>query len=250
MPTLNLIILALTQGIAEVLPISSSGHLMLVQKFLQIDGSLLSFFVYLHFASLLAILTFFYKRLLRLTRADISQMGIATVPVVILTLLIKDYLDIIFASERLVVVALLITATINLYNHYQSQKNHQGKVTLRNSWNIGLGQAFALLPGVSRSGTTLAACQSQKVEKNESLNFTFLLAIPAIIGANVFDFLQGGQFGQEGVTPTQLLLAVTVTYLSTLLSLRLLQQLLKKKRLLWFALYCLVISAVSSIWLW
>jgi undecaprenyl-diphosphatase len=223
---------------------------MLVQKLLDIDGSLLSFFVYLHFASLLAILTFLYKRLLRLSRADVLHMAIATVPIVILTLLIKDYLDIIFASERLVVVALLITAAINIYNHRQSQKDHQGKITLRNSWNIGLGQAFAILPGVSRSGTTLAACQSQKVEKNESLNFTFLLAIPAIIGANVFDFLQGGQLGQEGVSLPQLLLAMVVTYLSTLLSLKLLQQLLKKKRLLWFALYCLVISAISSFWLW
>ena len=194
------IIVGIVQGLAEFLPVSSSGHIVLTQYLLGIrelgaeHQPDLSFEIILHLGTLVSVLIFFRKSLWRLTlslfnrqmkedRMMILWLGVATVPAVIAAFLFKDFFDAapgkpVFVSGLLIVTGLVLFVP-------RLVKGKAAKVGLRSSVIMGIGQAFAILPGISRSGSTIAAGLMSGVKAERAAEFSFLMSIPAIAGGFV-----------------------------------------------------------------
>lgn len=246
MNLIQILSLALLQGIAEVFPISSSGHLVLLQRILEIEGNQLSLFIYLHFASLIAIIFFLWPQIKKLRKKGLLYILIASIPAAVIGLLAGDLITSLFSSPKMVSLALLVTAILNLNTHQLIKNDNQKEMGKKSAFRIGLAQALAIIPGISRSGTTLNASLRNGVEKNKSLNFIFMISIIAISEALLFDLFKHGLNLELGLT--NLALAFIVTFISTLLSLKFLKKLIKKENFLFFAIYCLV-AAIATFFL-
>lgn len=209
------VIVGVVQGLAEFLPISSSGHIVLTQYLLGIRevGSEhqpdLGFEVILHLGTLVSVLIFFWPSLWRLVqslytkdmleeRKKIMWLAIATVPAVIAALLFKDFFDAVPGNPFLVSSLLILTGLILFVPRLV--KGRAEKVGLKSSVIMGIGQAFAILPGVSRSGSTIAAGLVSGVKAERAAEFSFLMSIPAIAGGFVLTMKnrmeETGSFGE------------------------------------------------------
>ncbi|MGC6464120.1 MAG: undecaprenyl-diphosphate phosphatase [Akkermansiaceae bacterium] len=194
------IVVGVVQGLAEFLPISSSGHIVLTQYLLgirEVGGEHqedLSFEIILHVGTLVSVLVFFRKSLWALTeslykkemveeRKMILWLGVATVPAVVATLLFKDFFDSVPGKPVWVSAFLIGTGLILFVPRFV--KGNLEKVGLPSSVIMGIGQAFAILPGISRSGATIAAGLASGVKAEKAAEFSFLMSIPAIAGGFV-----------------------------------------------------------------
>ena len=265
------IILGLVQGIAEFLPISSSGHLVIVEALLRklgsraaLEGSLednLELNVALHFGTLLSILVVYRQQLLTLiasafrvvlqprqaAEGDRSNLGvivaivIATLPVVVVGLLFKDQLEQVFNTPIAAGFGLCVTCGL-LFLTPRIDRGTQPleQIHWSNAILVGLFQAVAPMPGISRSGTTIVGGMLSGLRRDAAANFSFLIAIPAILGATILhakDLLEQG----AGETPPGAILAGTVVaFVVGLAALKLLLRLVAAGKLVWFAWYCLV----------
>lgn len=249
MNLIQILALALLQGISEVLPISSSGHLVLLQNILKIDGNLLSLFIYLHSASLLAILVFFWPQIKDLlkNKKTILYIIIASIPAVIVGFTIDNFIETLFSSTKMVSLALIFTAVINLSTHKLIKKDEHQEMNIKKAFKTGLFQALAIIPGISRSGTSLNGALRQKLEKNDALNFIFLMSIPAIGGALLLDIIKNGVDLSYGIT--NLSLAVILTFISTLLSLRFLRKIVNKGNFIYFSVYCFILAFIGFLFI-
>ncbi len=200
MTHLEAIIVGIVQGLAEFLPISSSGHIVLTQYLLgirEVGGEHqpdLSFEIILHLGTLVSVLLYFRKSLWRLVqslytkgmveeRKTIFWLGIATIPAVIAALLFKDFFDAVPGKPVLVSALLFVTGLILFIPRLV--KSGAAKVDLPQAVVMGIGQAFAILPGISRSGSTIAAGLVTGVKAERAAEFSFLMSIPAITGGFV-----------------------------------------------------------------
>jgi undecaprenyl-diphosphatase len=234
------LVLGALQGITEFLPVSSSGHLALAQNWFGLTEPLVAFDVFLHVMSLLAIIIFFFSEIKKLNFKQLLILGIATIPAVVVGLVFKDTLESIFSLTTLVGLALIVTGIDNLIsNKLLKNNNPEKELTLKNAIVIGLFQSVALIPGISRSGTTLLGSLSQKLEKKQAFNFTFLLAIPAITGATLLqtiDLLTG----QTEIPALPLILVGGLaTLVTSLASLGIMKKLIKEAQFLPFGLYAI-----------
>jgi undecaprenyl-diphosphatase len=194
------IIVGVVQGLAEFLPVSSSGHIVLTQYLLgiRVEGALhqpdLSFEIILHLGTLVSVLLFFRKSLWKLVqslytkdmaeeRMKILYLGLATVPAVIAALLFKDLFDAAPGNPVLVSGLLVVTGLVLFVPRLV--KGGQGAVGFKGALMMGIGQAFAILPGISRSGSTIAAGLVSGVKAEKAAEFSFLMSIPAIAGGFV-----------------------------------------------------------------
>jgi len=243
--------LGVLQGVTEFLPVSSSGHLALAQNWFNLQESLLSFDIFLHAVSLIAIIIFFFKELKKLTFKQLLIIGIGTIPAVIVGLFFKDSLENLFHAPTLVGVALLVTGINNLISNKLLKEDFKEKeITAKKSLIIGIFQSLALIPGISRSGTTLLGSLGQKLEKKQAFNFTFMLAIPAILGALVLQILD---LTKESVSmPHWSLFAVggVGALIASLASLGIIKKLIKESRFLPFGIYAIglgIFVIVSSV---
>jgi undecaprenyl-diphosphatase len=189
------------QGATEFLPISSSGHLLILHRFLKLPISNdLAFDVALHLATLLAVLIFFRKEILLIVRSVIwsifgkpdkySRIGwllvLATIPAALAGLLFENWIENQFRSPLLVAVMLaLIGALFIIFENSSTKKDEIKDLTWKKSLIIGLSQAIALIPGTSRSGVTIIAGLWSDLKREEAVKFSFLLAIPIIAGASL-----------------------------------------------------------------
>lgn len=194
------VIVGVVQGLAEFLPISSSGHIVLTQYLLgvrQVGAAHqpdLAFEVILHLGTLVSVLIFFKKSLWRLVqslytkdmqeeRMKILWLGVATVPAVIAALLFKDFFDTVPGNPFMVASLLIVTGLVLFIPRLV--KGGDEKVAVKGAIMMGLGQAFAILPGISRSGSTIAAGLMSGVKAEKAAEFSFLMSIPAIMGGFV-----------------------------------------------------------------
>ena len=186
------LILGLVQGVTEFLPVSSSGHLALFQYWFNFQESLLFFDVFLHAASLIAIGWFFWPHIKQLKLKDYWLLIVGTLPAVGVGLLFQDTIEAFFSLPLLVGLALIITGLINAQSQRLLKSLPKEPIPLneKKAFVIGFFQSLALTPGISRSGTTLFGSFSQKLNKEQAFTFTFLLGIPAILGANLFQVIQ------------------------------------------------------------
>ena len=267
MDILQGIIIGIVQGLTEFLPVSSSAHLVFIQNILGVESSL-AFDTFLHLGSLLAVLWFFRGDIIKMLRSwwlsigDILQgrfrqgliddpykrlawyVILATIPVGIVGILFDDAVESLFAGALYVpAFFLFVTGTIL----YLSQRMASGKINLRNigpkeSLVMGLGQACAVLPGLSRSGTTIAAGLVMGLDKEFAAKFSFILSIPAILGAFLLQVKDIG--GALDVNFIPILLGFIAAFIAAYAAIKWMLELIQKRSLDIFAYYCWVVGII------
>lgn len=256
---LQAIVLGVVQGIAEFLPISSSGHLVILGAlFFPEQGSAqdrLDLNIALHVGTLLSILLVYRREILQLLKSPryVSAVILATVPVGIVGLTLKDLLQSAFETPLVAGIGLLITACLLLLSHANqkppSSDETEPTPSLAKAILIGSFQALAIVPGISRSGSTIAGGLLLGLDRQSAARFSFLIAIPAICGAAV---VEGKDLllGSSEVTPAWAPMGVgaLVSFLVGWVSLEWLLRLISKGRLPWFAAYCGTAGLLTILW--
>ncbi len=242
-------ILGLAQGITELLPISSSGHLVILQNWLQINPVPIIFDLYLHIISIVVIIYYFRDTLRQINLSLISKLCLSTVPLVFFGFLIKNSIDTIFGSNVIAGVGLLISALFNFWaaRNFLTEHN-QGNITNKKAIFIGFFQAVALFPGISRSGSTLFGSSLTQVDKKQAFEFSFLMAILAILAASAGQIiLKGSDYISliNSIHWSSYLFGGAVCFITSLASLRLLKLTLQKTKYHLFGWYCLFIGIIT-----
>lgn len=243
-------VLSILQGIAEFLPISSSGHLVLGKQLLGLQDVGLRLDVFLHVGTLLAIFAFYFSIIRRivvnLEWSYLLKVVVSAVPVGVVGVLFHSRLEEIFSSPRMVGVALIFTGFILTATRFLPKGRLD--VSYGRAFWMGLAQAIAILPGVSRSGMTIAAARIAKVDAEKSAEFSFLMSAPPIAGAALLEVMKGAGAAAESAAEVSwpltiygCILAAVVGYFSLMLLLRSL-----KSRWFWlFGPYCLCAGLVA-----
>lgn len=227
--------LGLLQGLTEFLPVSSSGHLNLFQFIFGLRPSL-SWDVFLNTATLFSVL-FFFRKKIPFFIAHLPQIVLASLPAALMGIFFKDSFEHIFSQFSLLALFFLINSLILF-----STKNHHAgthQITYRQAFIIGLAQALAILPGISRAGTTIAAALALGISAKSAFNFSFSLFIPASLGALLLS-LRDSDF--HSYFKLENLLVFIFTFLVGVLALNFLQKVLSRGRLWYFAFYTLFLS--------
>ena len=249
MTYLQAITLGLLQGLTEFLPVSSSGHLAIAEAFFAIKETALST-IFLHFATLVAVVFYFKVKIIKLSLKQWFFIWVANLPVMVVGFAMRDWLKVSSSNLTLVGWALLITALINflMQSFLQSKtfvKSKQaGLPSFDQMVKIGLFQILALVPGVSRSGTTIASGLGLKLSRQSAFEFSFLLALPTILVATGYQMLGVWQDGLAGVMVGPLLIASLVAGVTGYFALTWLAQLLKQSNFVWFGVYTGVLGIV------
>lgn len=255
---LQMIVLAVVQGLTEFLPVSSSGHLVLLQHFLATREGDVFFDILLHVGTLGSVLVVYRSEVMRLLRFDnaslmyILSLAVGTLPAVVVGLLAKDLVEKLFHSPVFAAAGLLYTAAL-LFSTRFSRDTHE---TLPEPWEpraidplkalgIGVAQAVAIMPGVSRSGSTIAASLWLGLPRAEAARFSFLLSVPAIGGALLLQLVSGN--GQGGGDLVPLLLAALVAFAVGLLAIRWTALAVVQAHFWKFGFYCLVAGIVALV---
>lgn len=185
------IFLGILQGLTEFLPVSSSGHLVMVQYFMpNFDQPGVLFDVVLHAGTLIAVFIYFRKTLFKLSKKYLYLLFLGTIPAILFGLTFKTTIEGFFINIELVGFALLITALLNLMTDYLKSKKQ--RISPKKAIIIGIAQALAIVPGISRSGSTIFIASKLGVDKEKAAEFSFILSIPAIVGANILQFYSYG----------------------------------------------------------
>ncbi|MDO8551286.1 MAG: undecaprenyl-diphosphatase UppP [bacterium] len=251
MTLFQVIVLAVIQGVTEFLPISSSAHLVFMPKLLGFTEPTVTFDVLLHLGTLISILIYFRKEIIKILLGLARQekqafqillfIIIATLPAIFFGVLFEDKVDQAFGSVKAVGVFLLITAILLLSTKLiKSEGKKIDQLTWKNALFVGVLQAVAILPGVSRSGSTITAGLWQKLDRETAFRFSFFLGIPAIFGAAVLKMKDLSTLTRGGLTEelVGLIIASVVGYFS----LKVLESVLKSAKLYWFGFYCLILG--------
>lgn len=235
-------ILGILQGLTEFLPVSSSGHLVLAQSLIpNFSQPGVLFDTVLHAGTLLAILFYFRKRIVNLTKNDLLLLFVGTLPVAFIGFLFSSQIESIFNYTKVVGVALLFTAILNFSSDYAKVKRR--KFIPKNALIIGLFQALAIIPGISRSGATIFAGVRQGMERKKAAEFSFLLSVPAVFGANLLQFVNHAKLGSfEGLV---YLAGFLTAFLSGLLAIHLAIRFLEIKRFRIFAVYAFIVGILA-----
>ncbi len=239
MNIISAIVLGLVQGLAEFLPVSSSGHLVIVQSLLpRFSQPGVLFDVILHLGTALATLAFFRSRLLSYKPGFWVLIIIASIPVGIIGFFFSGIVESFFNSTTIVGIALLITAYMNWQTDKSwGRRKNVGKV---DAFFVGLAQAFAIIPGISRSGSTIFTATALGVDRREAAEFSFLLSIPAIAGASIYQIVK---YGGKGDLPFFIYLAGFISaFIFGLIAINLAIRFLTEKRFKLFAFYCLALG--------
>lgn len=244
-------LLSILQGIAEFLPISSSGHLVLGKSLLGMKEMGMRIDIFLHVGTLLAIFAFYWKIIYRIVKNlewdYLVKVIVSAIPAGAVGVLFKDQLETAFAEPKMVGGALIFTGIVLTATRFL-RKGEKG-VSFGRAILMGLAQAVAILPGVSRSGMTLAAARASGVEAEKSAEFSFLMSAPPIAGAALLQILKAGDAAAAtaevswGLTIYGCLLAAVVGYLS----LKLLLKSLKGRWFWLFGPYCAVVGLLTLI---
>ena len=249
----GLIVLGIVQGICEFLPISSSGHLVLLSKIFGVEDSLFVS-ILLHFATLFAVVVVFRKQLWSMIKHPLSNevlmLAVATIFTCLVAIILMPFLKTSFEG-KLLPFTFALSAFI-LFLSEKFTKNKKGKsLNFKHAVGIGLAQGLALLPGLSRSGTTIATGVGLGGAKSECAQFSFLLSIPTILGSlllELFEFsLSGGVF--SGSVPG-LIISCLIAFWVGLVCIKFMLKLTEKTNFKWFAFYLWIISAVSMFIFW
>lgn len=185
MTLIQAFILGVIQGLTEFLPISSSGHLVIAQHFFGFTEPPVFFDVIIHVGTLLAVFVFFAHDIRLLNRKLLLAIGVASVPTAIIGLLLNPYADLMFQSLPLTIIGFAITSVLLLSLKNKKLKNGNTVISPPTALIIGIAQGVSIIPSISRSGATISAALFRGVSSKTAFSFSFILSIPAIIGATV-----------------------------------------------------------------
>ena len=242
-------VLSVLQGVAEFLPISSSGHLVLGKNLLGMQEMGMRLDIFLHVGTLLAVFAFYFSVIRRIVAnlewSYLLKIVLSAVPVGVVGLLFKDPIETVFSSPRMVGVSLIFTGFILTATRFLPRGRLD--VSYGRAFWMGLAQAIAILPGVSRSGMTIAAARIARVDSEKCAEFSFLMSAPPIVGAALLEMLRGMDAAPAaaevgwGLTIYGCAVAAVVGYLS----LKLLLKSLKSRWFWLFGPYCIFAGLVS-----
>ena len=263
MKILETIILGVVQGIAEFLPISSSAHLIIFRDVFGvgsfISGNMeMSFDIALHFGTFLAILVFFFKDFWKMFIKGFSKgtkdpdgkmmwmIIVATIPAAIIGVLFEDKVDEVFRSNYLIIaIALAIMGIIIKYcDKLSSEKRSFKEMGFRDALLIGCAQVFALIPGFSRSGTTISMARALKINRSDAARFSFYLSAPVVLGAVAIKILKGEMISLITYDPITFIIGVVISFVSGLLCIRFLLNYVKKHDYNIFMWYRLIMALI------
>lgn len=252
--------LGLVQGVTEFLPISSSGHLVIFSHLLGIDTEIgVTLVIMLHAATLMSVIVYYHRRIFTLFTAllgtvvprfrpvyhanKVMMWGIiiANIPTGIVGLLMATYLEALFLSLTLVGFMLLITATLLFVS---DMKTSSGEITYRKSLILGVVQGFAIIPGISRSGSTIVASILMNISREKAVEFSFLLSAPAIVAATILRVLEFEP--QASPIPVgAYLFGALMAFVSGVVSIHFVIGLVKRAQLKIFAVYCVIVGLLA-----
>jgi len=252
------IVLGIVQGFTEFLPVSSSGHLVLLQRVFGVEEPSLFFDTMLHFGTLIAVFVVLWKDIWALIKKPVQPLTgyliIATVPAIITALLFKDTIENLFTSAQLLGICFLITTAL-LVSAELLTKRARNDNTLKKAESInwidaaviGLMQALAIPPGISRSGATISGALLRKLDRDFAARFSFLLSIPAILGAVVLhskDLFKGG-LAEAGETVNFLAVAAGTLAAAAVgfFAVKFMLKIIRERSLFGFAIYTAVLGA-------
>lgn len=261
---LEALLLGILQGLTEFLPVSSSGHLTIGQELLNLNTSAadnLLFTVTVHAATVLSTIVILWKEIEYLFKGTffttkwndektyVAKILLSCIPVMIVGLFFKDQVEAIFGSGLLVVGCCLLLTALLLTFAYYAKPRQKESISYRDAFIIGLGQAIAVLPGLSRSGTTIATGLILGNKKESIAQFSFLMVLIPILGEtflNIIDIIkEPALLGGIGFTP--LLIGFLGAFLSGCLACKFMINLVKKGKLIYFAIYCAIVGVTTII---
>jgi len=267
------IILGLIQGLSEFLPISSSGHLALLQYFFGIEGeSVLAFAVLLHLGTLLSIFAVYYKdiwdlirelfatladlftgRGLRINANETRRLGfmiiVATIPTGIIGVLFNDLFESMYLSLAAIGTGLLITGTLLWF----SEKIGKGRknvlnMKFRDAFLVGLFQSVAITPGISRSGSTIVGGLFSGMKREIAVRFAFLISIPSVLGAVVMEAPSAFKSGMDMSMLTPIIIGVAIAAVSGFIAIKTMIRIVSNKKLYYFSFYTWAVGAIVLIY--
>ncbi|MBR1602244.1 MAG: undecaprenyl-diphosphate phosphatase [Synergistaceae bacterium] len=265
--TLQTVILGLVQGLCEFLPVSSSGHLALLQKFFNFDAAIvLAFDLLLHCATVLVVIIFFRREIFKLiihwlgglVSANERERGewlygwyiiAATILTGFIGLSLKNFVEQAMASPLYVGCGLLVTGGFIALVPLMAER--KGLLSFKAAILIGIVQGLAVFPGLSRSGSTIAAALLLGVSVHEAFRFSFLISVPAVLGASLLEILKllkefnFNLSAAAATLPSGTLYAVLIAFISGWIALRLIRSLVLSGRWAYFSLYCLILGSAA-----
>ncbi len=260
MDIIDAIILGIIQGLTEFLPVSSSGHLELGKAILGNDSlpeESLLFTVILHFATALSTIVVFrkdvwdiIKGLFQFNWNEQTQFSIkiiiSMIPAALVGFFLEDFMEVFFDGAIIIVGIMLLVTAVLLY--LADLAKTTGKdVSFKNAFIIGLAQAVAMLPGISRSGATISAAVLLGVDKTKSARFSFLMVVPLIIGKVAKDILSG-EINFEGGETAAMGAGFIAAFLAGLAACTWMIKLVRQSKLSYFAIYCLIVGLIAIAW--
>ena len=264
MSWLEALILGIVQGLTEFLPVSSSGHLTIGQTLLGIEfaeGDMLLFDVLVHAATVLSTIVVLWSQVADLVKGTlctpkwnsekvyVAKILVSMIPVFVVGMFFKDYVEEIFGSGLLVVgICLLITAGLLAFAQYAKPRQKE-EISWWDSFIIGVGQACAVLPGLSRSGTTIATGILLGNKKEEVARFSFLMVLIPILGEaflSLLDILQGEV--ASSLSPLTMIVGFLAAFLTGCFACKFMIDIVKRQKLIWFSIYCSVVGIFAIVY--
>lgn len=259
MDWLEAFILGIIQGLTEFLPVSSSGHLEIGKEILKVEATEnMMFTVVVHGATVLSTIVVFRKDILQLFKNGITLKNtgernyillllLSMIPVVFIGLLFKDDIESFFGRNLILVGSMLLITALLLSFTYFSKKQDKN-VNPLSAIIIGIAQAIAVMPGISRSGATISTALLLKVNKEKAAKFSFLMVLLPIIGANVKSIMDGELSNAGSIDTLSLIIGFVAAFISGLLACSWMIKIVKKGKLIYFAIYCAIIGSIAIIY--
>lgn len=252
------LILGLIQGLTEFLPVSSSGHLEIGKYLMDINAEKsLLFTVVVHGATVLSTIVVFWKDIITIFKGlfqfkwneetkFVVKIIVSMIPVLVVGLFFKDYVESFFNGNMIFIGSMLIVTSMLLtFTHFS--KSNKREVTYLDSFVIGLAQAMAVLPGISRSGATISAGILLGNKKESVTRFSFLMVLIPIMGANLLDIVGGEMSNNESIGTIPLIVGFIAAFVAGWAACTWMINIVKKGKLYYFAIYCLIIGAIAII---
>ena len=252
---LVLCLLCLVQGLTEFLPISSSGHLLLIENLFGINGEILTLNLFLHLATLFAVVICFRKTILKIIKKPFQPLTYKLVLTTLITAIFAfayKFLGLEPYANKVYGMFFILTAII-LYLNFVFQKKSavvsSGEINYKSAIIVGFVQGLAVLPGLSRSGSTISALTFCGNDEENSAEYSFLISIPIIVGGFIIELFSSTKTTNvfASLSVFECLFAFVLTFLVSLLSLKVTLKMLKKNKFIYFSIYLLVIGVVSLI---
>ncbi|MCH8272228.1 MAG: undecaprenyl-diphosphate phosphatase [Candidatus Marinimicrobia bacterium] len=262
------LLLGVLQGFTEFLPISSSGHLIVAQALLGIKKSGISFEIFVHFGTLMSIFVMFRKDIGAMTVAFLKTIRnpkniaasyrsdkqfnlfvvilIATLPAGVIGILFKESFEMMFITPNFVGYAFIMTGIILFSTKFAISRS--AELGIGNGLIIGFVQAFAIIPGISRAGSTIGVGMLRGINGEEAARFSFLLAIPAIGGATLLQVFDIFEYGLKDMSLTVAGAGIISSFLTGIFAIRILMGIMKRGKLHYFSWYCIILGVVTILY--